>query len=301
PLADLPDHVWQAFLAAEDRRFLDHMGVDPAAIARAAIRNFQAGTITEGGSTITQQLAKNLVTGDDKTYDRKIREALVAMELERQLTKAQILELYLNQIYLGAGAYGVEAAARRYFQKPAAQLDPGQAAMIAGLIPAPSTYNPERSPDRAAQRRREVLQGMVEAGWVTARQAARYLDDPVRYDVAPPREPELGAAYRTMVRRELRRLFGGQRIFHEGLKVITPYDEDVQRVAEQAVWEAAAAVQQRHGHAGALDHIPKDKREEWIAAGVGLPEDDDGKPRDPVPGDCFKVLVDGSLDKLRAG
>lgn len=301
PLTELPPHVWQAFLAAEDRRFLDHFGVDPTAIARAAVRNFQAGSITEGGSTITQQLAKNLVTGADKTYDRKIREALVAMELERQLTKAQILELYLNQIYLGAGAYGVEAAARRYFQKPAAQLDPGQAAMIAGLIPAPSTYNPERNPERAAQRRREVLQAMVEAGWITARQAARYVDDPLRYDVAPPREPELGAAYRTMVRRELRRLFGGQRVFQEGLKVVTPYDEDVQRVAEQAVWDATAAVQQRHGHQGTADHIPKDQRENWIRSGAGLPKGDDEKPRDPVPGDCFQVLVDGSLNKLRAG
>lgn len=303
PLDELPPHVWRAFLAAEDRRFLEHPGVDPAAILRAAVRNFEAGSIREGGSTITQQLAKNLVTGDEKTYTRKINEALVAMELERQLTKEQILELYLNQIYLGAGTFGVEAAARRYFQKPAAQLNAGQAAMIAGLIPAPSRYNPETNPEAASRRRQEVLQAMIEEGWVSVPEAIAFADDPVRYEPPPPKEPELGAAYRTMVRRELRRLFGSERIFREGLKVVTHYDEDVQRVAEQAVFEATKAVQDRHGYQGTVAYLTPDEREPWLLTGQGLPKTADLHeiPREPEPGDCFEAMVDGSLNTLRSG
>ena len=144
----LPDAV----IAAEDRRFYSHFGIDPIGIARAAMANFRAGGVLQGGSTITQQLAKILFLSPDRNFSRKIREVLLALWLEHRFTKDQILEIYLNRVYLGAGAYGVDAAAERYFAKSAAKLTLFESAVIAGLIRAPSRLNPARDPDAAAER-----------------------------------------------------------------------------------------------------------------------------------------------------
>ena len=137
-LEDLPTHVWGAFLAAEDRRFYEHPGVDVLGIAGAFWANMQAGGVSQGGSTITQQLVKNLLVGRERSYERKLEEAVLALRLEQELDKDQLLELFLSYIFLGAGNYGVEAGARDYYGVSAAHLDPCQAALIAGLIPAPS-------------------------------------------------------------------------------------------------------------------------------------------------------------------
>ncbi len=169
----LPPHLPHAVLAIEDRRFYEHAGVDPRGIARAMWDNIWAGGLRSGGSTISQQLAKNLFLSPERTLRRKVQEALLALWLERRFGKDQILTIYLNRVYFGQGAYGVDAAARRYFGKPARDVSVYEAALLAGLLKAPSRYNPVSSPELAAGRAGVVLDSMVDAGWLTARQAAR--------------------------------------------------------------------------------------------------------------------------------
>ncbi|MEM6930646.1 MAG: biosynthetic peptidoglycan transglycosylase, partial [Myxococcota bacterium] len=159
---DFPKYVWQAFIAAEDRRFFEHPGVDALGILRAIVTNARAGRTVEGGSTLTQQLVKNILLTNEKSIDRKIKEAVLAWRMERKLTKMEILRLYMDFIYLGSGNYGVEAAAQDYFGKTAAELDPHEIATIAALIPAPSHYSPRTNPKIALDRRRLVLRAMVE-------------------------------------------------------------------------------------------------------------------------------------------
>jgi penicillin-binding protein 1A len=179
-LRKLPPHVPGAVIAVEDRRFYQHHGVDPRALARAVVVNVQAGEVAQGGSTITQQVAKNLFLTPDRTLARKIKEALLALKLEQRFTKEEILSLYLNRVYFGAGTYGIEAAAERYFGKPAKDLTVYQAAMLAGLLKAPSRYNPVRDPDLAKTRTEMVLSTMVDTGVLTPEQGAAALKNASR-------------------------------------------------------------------------------------------------------------------------
>jgi penicillin-binding protein 1A len=172
-LADLPVALPQAVLATEDRRFYSHFGLDVIGLARATLANIRAGRIVEGGSTITQQVAKNLFLTPARTIKRKVQELMLALWLERKFTKDQILTLYLNRVYLGAGTYGVEAAARRYFGIPPRRLSLYQAATLAGLLKAPSRYNPIRDAKKAAARTRIVLANMVAAGYLSPAEAKR--------------------------------------------------------------------------------------------------------------------------------
>ena len=152
PLKDLPRYVPQAFVAIEDRRFYSHHGIDPIGIARAAVANILRRGVSQGGSTLTQQLAKNLFLTQERTLSRKVQELALAIWLERKFNKTQILDLYLNRVYFGAGAYGIEAAAQRYFSKPATKLTVAEAAMLAGLVRSPSRLAPTRNPDGAEKR-----------------------------------------------------------------------------------------------------------------------------------------------------
>ena len=170
-LKDIPPALPAAVLATEDRRFYDHFGLDPIGLARAVYRNLRAGRIVQGGSTITQQLAKNLFLTPARTYKRKSQEVMLAIWLEHMFSKDQILTLYLNRVYLGAGTYGVDAAAMRYFGKPVTRLSTYEAAVIAGLLKAPSRYNPIADPKRAQDRAKVVLANMVAAGYLTDAQA----------------------------------------------------------------------------------------------------------------------------------
>jgi penicillin-binding protein 1A len=169
-LKDLPRHLPAALMAVEDRRFRSHWGIDPVGLARAALANWRAGEVVQGGSTLTQQLAKNLFLTAERTTRRKVQEALLALWLERRFSKDQLLEIYLNRVYLGAGAYGVDAAARLFFSIPARRVNLWQAAMLAGLPKAPSRLNPRASPDLAVARASEVLEAMVETGAITQAQ-----------------------------------------------------------------------------------------------------------------------------------
>jgi penicillin-binding protein 1A len=179
-LEQLPPYLPQAVIAIEDRRFHSHFGLDPIGLARAMVTNVTTGRLVQGGSTLTQQLAKNLFLEPDRTLKRKVQEAVLALWLEANHSKEEILEMYLNRVYLGAGAYGVDAAARRYFDKSARMLSVAEAATLAGLLKAPSRYAPTRNPDLAAGRAATVLAAMAEEGYLTEREASDAIAAPMR-------------------------------------------------------------------------------------------------------------------------
>jgi penicillin-binding protein 1A len=183
-LADLPDYLPQAIVAAEDRRFYSHFGLDPIGMTRALIAVARAGSAVQGASTITQQLARHLFLTQEKTVERKIQEAILAVWLEARYSKEEILEMYLNRVYFGAGAYGVDAAARRYFGKPAASVTLTEAAMLAGLLPAPSRYAPTVNREVAEGRAQLVIGAMLRDGYVTEREASLAMS----VEVTPRRE-----------------------------------------------------------------------------------------------------------------
>src|SRR5712675_1906454 len=177
-LKDLPPYLPKAFIAIEDRRFYSHYGVDPIGIARAAVTNILHRGVSQGGSTLTQQLAKNLFLTQERTLQRKLQEVELALWLERKHSKAQILELYLNRVYFGSGAYGVEAAAQRYFGKPAKNVTVAEAAMLAGLVKSPSRLAPNRNPEGAEKRAQTVLTAMADAKFITDAQAKASIGQP---------------------------------------------------------------------------------------------------------------------------
>jgi len=185
-LDQLPSYLPDALLATEDRRFYAHFGIDPLGLLRAIFANLQAGHLVQGGSTITQQLAKNVFLTPDRTIRRKGQEVLLALWLEHNFSKQQILTLYLNRVYFGAGTYGVEAAARKYFGKSASQVTPFEAAMLAGMVKAPSRYNPVIDPKAAAERAKVVLYNMANAGYATAADADKWIAQGLANMRTPP-------------------------------------------------------------------------------------------------------------------
>ena len=184
-LAELPDYVPKAVMAIEDRRFYSHYGIDPIGLLRAAYANYASGRVVQGGSTLTQQLAKNLFLNPDRTIERKLQEVVLAVWLESHFTKDDILQLYLNRVYFGAGATGIEKAAQTYFQKPASELTIAEAATLAGVLKAPSASNPVSNPKAAAERARLVLDSMAEAGFITPQEAAESASNPAEARARP--------------------------------------------------------------------------------------------------------------------
>lgn len=179
-IEQLPDYVPNAVIAIEDRRFRSHYGVDPVGLARAVTKNLGAGGVVEGGSTLTQQLAKNMFLTPERSLKRKVQEVVLAVWLEAKYSKDEILEMYLNRVYFGAGAYGVDAAARRYFDREASELTLPQAAMLAGLLPAPSKYAPNKNPEAAQQRAALVLAAMQDQGFISGDEAKQSREAPAR-------------------------------------------------------------------------------------------------------------------------
>jgi penicillin-binding protein 1A len=277
PIDDLPNHVWQAFVAAEDQHFFDHGGIDLLGIIRAFKANLEAGDSAQGGSTLTQQLVKNLLLTPEKSYSRKVKEAVLAWRLERELTKKEILQLYLNFVFLGAGNYGIEAAARDYYGVSARELNAGEAALIAGLVPAPSRYSPRRSEEVAKWRRSLVLGRMMDEGWVDPVDVIDYEEGPVLRNQRTGGE-SLGdaTAYVTTVRREIRRLFGPDEPFSLGLRVTTPYNATAQSVAVAATNQITVDHLGRQGPRVVVDRAyngaaPPDPREDASCFVVQVP------------------------------
>lgn len=246
-LDSLPAHLPQAVLAVEDRRFYDHSGLDFRRFAGAISRNVRSGSGAEGGSTITMQLARNLfperLDYRDRTMGRKLREIRIARQIERAFSKPQILQLYLNHIYLGDGAHGVDAASRTYFGKPAAELELHEAALIAGLAQSPSRLNPRQNSEGAKRRRDLVLREMAEAGFITAAEAGAAAEEPVRLARRERERGEPGSYFMERVRRELEERIGSTAYYSAGLRVYTTLDQAAQKAAEEEVERQAAAIE----------------------------------------------------------
>ena len=242
---NISPNLIQAILSVEDQRFYDHHGFDLVRIVKAALTNLRHGRVVQGGSTITQQLARQSFLTQEKTIRRKLQELILAARIEREYSKDQILELYLNKVYFGDGLYGAEAASRGYFGRHASEVGVSEAALLAGLVKSPSTYAPTVNPSRAKARRNVVLQAMLDTGaidsetWKAARRS-----DVVLHDTLRAQEPH-GQYFKEQVRRELVDRFGWQRVYQGGLRVYSTIAMPMQIAAEEAVAASLKSVEER--------------------------------------------------------
>lgn len=246
PLPQIPVELREAIVATEDARFYHHFGIDPVAIARAIVANLRAGRTVQGASTITQQLAKNVFLTPSRTLGRKLQELVLALVLEARYSKDDILELYLNSIYFGEGATGVQAAALTYFGKPVSRLDLAESALLAGIPRAPAFYDPYRNPEAALGRRQVVLDRMVAEGYLTPEEAAAAAGTPL---VIKRQSPAQAPYFVDWIRDQLLDRYTPDLVFRGGLRVYTTLDLTIQRAAE-----AALAAQPHQGAIVALDH-----------------------------------------------
>jgi penicillin-binding protein 1A len=272
PYERIPRRIIQAVLASEDDRFFDHDGIDYLGIMRAALANIKAGRVVQGGSTITQQVAKSLIVkaegyqeGTAKKLSRKIKEAILARRLESALSKQNILTLYLNQIFLGNHSYGIQAAAENYFRKNVGDLNLAEMALLAGLPQAPSRYSPFRHPKRARKRRIYVLRRMKEEGFITEAELQDAEQTQIRVYPAPNTSRDVTPYYTEHIRRWLLDKYGQKAVLDEGLNVWTSVDVERYRAAEDAVYDKLRMVDKRQGYRGPLLKITtKAMRKEYF-------------------------------------
>ncbi len=264
-LSQMPPALKEAVIATEDARFYSHFGVDPMGIARAIYQNFRRGRIVEGGSTITQQLAKVLFLTPDRSLDRKLKEAVLAVELERRYSKDRILEMYLNQIYFGHGAFGVEAASRTFFGKGVSELAPAECVLLAGLPKAPTTYSPFEHPEAAMRRRAIVLARMVDTGVMKPSQA-KHLAGTGLGLVPPERRRTTGQYYLEYVLQYLEAQFGADLVFKGGLHVYTTLSPLLQLKAESSLRDGLRALQARRAASAGKDTAPPERPEGALLA-----------------------------------
>lgn len=246
PLKEVPKHLMDATLAVEDSSFYQHVGVDLRGIARAFVNNLRAGRIKEGGSTITQQLARNMFLTLERSLSRKIREAILSMQIERRYTKNEILEFYLNQVYYGSGAYGVEAAARTYFNKAVPELTLPEAALLAGLPRAPSLYSPFRDTVRARERMKHVLRRMVASGKIGPEEAEEAWMKPIIL-ASPSSHLNKAPYFVEYIRQALQGRHGPDAMLKQGLTVHTTLNLDMQLAAQRALRDGLIAIDKRRG------------------------------------------------------
>lgn len=239
--SQMSPYLKKAVIANEDARFYHHLGVDPVGIARALVVNFTSGEIAEGGSTITQQLAREMFLNQERTLVRKIREAILAVKLNFRFSKEEILEAYLNQIYLGEGAYGVEAASQAYFGKSAADLTLSESAMIAGLARGPSLFSPYNSVERATDRRNIVLEGMFAKGYISEMEKTLAQNEPLTVKARKERSVK-ASFFIDYVADELVKRYGEEAVYKQGLKIYTTLDLKLQELAENTLGEYQGAV-----------------------------------------------------------
>jgi len=252
---DIPEVVVQAFLAAEDDRFFEHPGFDYQGILRAAIKLALTGDKAQGGSTITQQLAREYFLTRDRTFIRKAKELILAVQIENSFTKQEIMQLYLNKIFLGQRSYGIVAAAQVYFGKELDELSVAEAATIAGLPAAPSRLNPVSNPDQARDRRSYVLRRMRELSFIDENEYQVALDTPMESFLHAP-GVELEAPYLAeLARAEMVRRFGSTAAYSEGYQVVTTLDSSQQRAATRALRTALLQYDRRHGFRGPAGNI----------------------------------------------
>lgn len=266
PLSEIPQTLKEAFIAAEDARYFKHKGIDFVSIVRAFFKNLEAGTIVQGGSTITQQVTKSFFLTPERSYKRKIREAILAYRIDKTFSKADILYLYLNQIYLGHGAYGVQAAAENYFGKSAKELSLAECAILAGLPQAPSRYSPFWYPERAKQRQIYVLHRMVNEGFISNDQATDAIN--TELDIKPRRNwyIEKVPVYTEHVRRYIEAQYGADALLKEGLKVYTAVNIEMQKKARIEIEKGLRDLDHRQGYRGPIKQIPPEEFEAFSNA-----------------------------------
>ncbi|MBV9289177.1 MAG: penicillin-binding protein 1A [Hyphomicrobiales bacterium] len=294
PSSAIPDLVKHAFISAEDKNFYSHFGFDPEGIIRAGFVYLEGSRHIQGASTITQQVAKNFLLSSDRTFDRKIREILLSLRIESAYSKEKILELYLNEIYLGLSNYGVAAAALNYFNKSVHELTIAEAAYLAALPKEPSSLNPFRDHDRAVERRNYVLSRMAEDGYITAEQARQARAEPL---VVNPRvlTPNSIAAgfFAEEVRRELSERYGEQKLYEGGLSVRTTLDPKIQLMARKALVDGLVRYDEAYGWHGTLKTI--DLGQDWGVPLADVPAYGDIKPWE------LAVALDVSNTGIRIG
>jgi penicillin-binding protein 1A len=277
---DYPPVLRDALISIEDKDFYRHSGINFWRIVGAAYRDIKSGGSAQGASTLTMQLARNLFLSPDKSLHRKIQESLLAIQIERRFTKPQIFTLYANQIFLGHGTYGFEAASEYYFSKPAKQLTLDEAALLAGLPKAPGYYSPIIHPDHALRRRNLVINSLLEDGKITSQQATVARTQPLGLNVA--HDPNSLAPYFVEeIRRYLEAKYGSDQVHEGGLRVYTSLNMDLQRSANQAVLDGLATYERRHGWRGHLDNV---------GGTLGSYENPDWQD-DPEPGGYMHALV----------
>ncbi|HVV48682.1 MAG TPA: transglycosylase domain-containing protein [Polyangia bacterium] len=288
PFDKVPPQLVHAFLAAEDRRFYEHQGIDYRGVARALGANLRAGEVAQGGSTITQQVAKSFLSSE-RTIQRKIREAILARRLERRYTKDEILTLYLNQVFLGHGAYGVAAGARVYFDKTLDELDVGEMALLAGLVRAPSRFSPLANLDAARTRRDQVLSAMVAARYLTDDEANRWRARPVLIRQRPDFFHTVAPYFAEQVRRDIARHYGDKKLYEGGLDIETADLPWVDVAAQENVDFSLRKLDKRQGWRGPVARLTGAAAEEFrrrVAARYG------GEP--PAEGRLYLGLVEGA-------
>lgn len=260
--AEIPPNFINALLSAEDDNFANHYGVDPSSLMRAATQLVKSGHIQSGGSTITMQVAKNFFLSSERSFSRKTTEILLALQIERQLTKDEILELYVNKIYLGNRAYGIEAAAQVYYGKSIRDVSLAQMAMIAGLPKAPSRFNPLANPARSKERRDWILGRMYKLGKITEAAYTEAINEPLNASYHVP-TPEVSAPYiAEMARAEMVGRYGSD-AYTEGFRVTTTVPSNLQEMANTAVHEGLMTYDQRHGYRGPESRLPGKTQAAW--------------------------------------
>lgn len=286
PLSKTPQILIDAFVAAEDARFFKHEGIDFFSVVRAMFKNIEAGEIVQGGSTITQQVTKSFFLTPERSYTRKIKEAILSYRIDKQFTKEEILFLYLNQIYLGHGAYGIEAAAENYFGKPVQDLNLAECAILAGLPQAPSKYSPFRFPERAKKRQIYVLNRMLAEGYITNIQATEAINTTL--DIKPKKNWYIEEApwYTEHVRRYVEKKYGAEALYNEGLKIYTAVNIEMQRIAGEEVDKGLRELDKRMGYRGPLMKLPPEKIEGFAK------ELQEAQEKSPLaPGNITRAIV----------
>lgn len=297
PIQTIPPMVKNAFLAAEDKNFYEHGGIDYMAIARAMVTNIKnqgSGRRLIGASTITQQVTKNFLLTNEVSYERKIKEAILAYRMDKAMTKDQILELYLNEIFLGQRAYGVAAAALNYFNKSLDDLTVGEAAYLAALPKAPNNYHPVRHREAALTRRNWVIDRMVEDGHIVAAQGELAKSSPLVSVVAE--EDDVNAPYfAEEVRREIEKKYGPESLYRGGLAVRTSVDPALQKIAQDTLRAGLMDYDRRHGWRGPVAHIDA-VGDDWLEKLTGVQ-----KPIDALPGWNMGIVTRVSADRATIG
>jgi penicillin-binding protein 1A len=246
-LSDVSTTLIEAIIAAEDDQFFKHKGINIWSILRAALKNISSFEIKQGGSTITQQILKSLLLTPEKSFSRKIKEAILATKIEKYLSKDDILTIYLNEIYFGHGAYGIEAASRAYFGKSSHELSTAEASMLAGLPKAPSYYSPLRNLERAKQRQSYVLSRMVMQGYLTPEKKEEAENDPLNFIDSENINTSMVPYFVEHIRRAVKKKYGSDYLYKGGLSIETTLDLNMQNIAQKAVATGVSAYEKRHG------------------------------------------------------